>query len=197
MAGWLIGHPEFNSLFKVGCLWNPVLNMSYMVQATDITDWIVSCNQNRQFDSMVYNEKDNDCFFQKSPFSVVQNVSCPTLLVVGSKDLRSLPTNLSTTTTLYGKRGWQQSSLCTQRADTPFLKLNSIRMQISILRLGSISISDSNKQKKKTIHFSKGKKIIKNFLELNLYFFKIGSLFFFKKQDNFFSLFWISRHPSA
>ena len=40
ITGWLIGHPEFNGLWASACLWNAVLDMTYMVSSTDIPDWI-------------------------------------------------------------------------------------------------------------------------------------------------------------
>ena len=43
LTGWLIGHPEYSKLFSAGILWNPVLNMSYMVASTDIPDWVHAC----------------------------------------------------------------------------------------------------------------------------------------------------------
>lgn len=42
-TGWLIGHPSYKDMFKAAVLWNPVINMSYMVSSTDIPDWIYSC----------------------------------------------------------------------------------------------------------------------------------------------------------
>ena len=56
LSAWLIGHPEFKSLYKVASLWNPVLNMSYMVQATDIPDWILACTKNEDF-NYVYTQE--------------------------------------------------------------------------------------------------------------------------------------------
>ena len=48
MTGWLIGHPEYNHLIKAAVLWNPVINMSYMISSTDIPDWIYACCLNRE-----------------------------------------------------------------------------------------------------------------------------------------------------
>jgi len=31
LTGWLIGHPEFKDLWAGACLWNAVLDMTYMV----------------------------------------------------------------------------------------------------------------------------------------------------------------------
>lgn len=43
MTGWLIGHPDFKDMWCAAGLWNAVLDMSYMVQSTDIPDWIFAC----------------------------------------------------------------------------------------------------------------------------------------------------------
>ena len=43
MTGWLIGHPQYKDIWAAAGLWNAVLDMSYMVQVTDIPDWIFSC----------------------------------------------------------------------------------------------------------------------------------------------------------
>ena len=90
LTGWLIGHSEFRSLYKAGCLWNPVVNMSFMTQSTDIPDWITACCEGKEFE-YGYSAEANDLYFKKSPFSVVGNVECPTLLVVGTKDFRVPP----------------------------------------------------------------------------------------------------------
>jgi len=46
LSAWAIGHPQYNHIYKAASLWNPVLNMSFMVQSTDIPDWIQACVQN-------------------------------------------------------------------------------------------------------------------------------------------------------
>jgi len=43
LTAWLIGHPLYKDLFKVAILWNPVINMSYMITSTDIPDWNFAC----------------------------------------------------------------------------------------------------------------------------------------------------------
>lgn len=48
MTGWLIGHPEFKDMWAASALWNPVLDMTYMLQSTDIPDWIYACSQNKE-----------------------------------------------------------------------------------------------------------------------------------------------------
>jgi acylaminoacyl-peptidase len=43
LTGWLTGHPKYKHIWSAACLWNAVLNMSYMLAATDIPDWISGC----------------------------------------------------------------------------------------------------------------------------------------------------------
>ena len=90
LTGWLIGHPEFRSLYNVGCLWNAVTNIGFQAQATDIPDWNAACCEGKEYE-YGYSAEANDLYFKKSPFSVVKNVECPTLMVVGTKDFRVVP----------------------------------------------------------------------------------------------------------
>lgn len=48
LTGWLIGHPAYKDLWCAAGLWNAVLDMTYMVQSTDIPDWIFACVLNRE-----------------------------------------------------------------------------------------------------------------------------------------------------
>ncbi len=48
VTGWLIGHPEFKDLWNSACLWNAVLDMTYMLTITDIPDWIYAGGQNKE-----------------------------------------------------------------------------------------------------------------------------------------------------
>jgi len=92
LTGWLIGHPKYKDLWGAASLWNGVLNMSYMVTATDIPDWIFACTQNREFDfAKGLSSADVALFYERSPQSVVQNVTTPSMLLVGDKDLRCPP----------------------------------------------------------------------------------------------------------
>jgi len=90
LTGWLIGHPEYKSLFKCGVLWNPVLNLPYEAESTDIPDWVAACALKRPF-ALPFSAEDNDVFWKKSPASVMKNVTCPTLFLVGASDLRVPP----------------------------------------------------------------------------------------------------------
>jgi dipeptidyl aminopeptidase/acylaminoacyl peptidase len=89
-TGWQIGHPEFKDLYSAAVLWNPVINMSYMVASTDITDWIYSCCLNEDMRYSITAE-DNTVFFNRSPISVVKNVKTPSLLIIGQSDKRVPP----------------------------------------------------------------------------------------------------------
>ena len=93
LTGWLIGHPEYRHKFKAACLWNPVINMSYMYSSTDIPDWIVACCLNKPYDEGTYKltSEDNKVFFDKSPISVAENVTTPSLIIIGGSDKRVPP----------------------------------------------------------------------------------------------------------
>ena len=70
LAGWLIGHPKYKDLWAAASLWNPVLDMSYMIASTDIPDWVFACCQNKEMKKLGdYNAADNNDFFMKSPIS--------------------------------------------------------------------------------------------------------------------------------
>ena len=90
MTGWLIGHPEYNHLIKAAVLWNPVINMSYMISSTDIPDWIYACCLNREL-SYPPTAEENQIFYHKSPISVVKNVTTPSMLIIGGSDKRVPP----------------------------------------------------------------------------------------------------------
>lgn len=92
MTAWLIGHPEFKDLWAAAAIRNAVLDMSYMVVATDIPDWIYACCQNKELTAFSeYSASDTEDFFLKSPISVINNVRTPLLLLVGSSDQRVPP----------------------------------------------------------------------------------------------------------
>lgn len=92
MAGWLIGHPEFKDMWAAAGIWNGVLDMSYMVQSTDIPDWIFACCSNKELDDFsILTADDNRTFFEKSPISQIRNVKTPALILVGDSDKRVPP----------------------------------------------------------------------------------------------------------
>lgn len=65
--------------------------MSYMLASTDITDWNFACCLNKDLTFANMTSDDNTAFFNKSPVSVVKNVTTPSLLLIGDKDLRVPP----------------------------------------------------------------------------------------------------------
>jgi acylaminoacyl-peptidase len=91
VTAWLAGHPKFKDLWAAAVLWNPVLNMSYMLMSSDIPDWVYACalNKNHSFSNLTSEE--NNAFFQKSPMSVMKNVKTPTIICIGEGDLRVPP----------------------------------------------------------------------------------------------------------
>ena len=90
LTGWLIGHPDYKDLWRAAVLWNPVINMSYMISSSDIPDWTLACCLNKEWSHKVTTE-DNKVFFDKSPISVVSNVTTPSLLIMGASDRRVPP----------------------------------------------------------------------------------------------------------
>ena len=90
LTGWLIGHPDYKDLFKAACLWNPVINMSFMNSSTDIPDWIYACCFNRDNNYQITAEE-NQVLFAKSPISVAKNVKTPALMIMGGSDKRVPP----------------------------------------------------------------------------------------------------------
>jgi len=91
MTGWLIGHPKYKDLWAAAALWNPVLNMAYMISQADIPDWIYACCHKKELKFAELSAADSASFFDKSPMSVVKNVKTPSLLIIGDKDLRVPP----------------------------------------------------------------------------------------------------------
>ncbi len=70
LTGWLIGDPEFKDMWTSAVLWNPVLDMTYMLQSTDIPDWIYACSQNKELtDFSSITLQDSQEFFNRSPIS--------------------------------------------------------------------------------------------------------------------------------
>ncbi len=71
LTGHMIGQPEFKDMWKAASLWNPVLDMTYMVNSTDIPDWIYACcgSEDIDFANMTAEQKIN--FFNRSPMAFV------------------------------------------------------------------------------------------------------------------------------
>ena len=91
LTGWLIGHSDYKHLWSAAILWNPVLNMAYMLNMTDIPDWIYACCFKKELSFTDLNPEQNAALFSKSPMSVVKNVTTPSLLLIGEKDARVPP----------------------------------------------------------------------------------------------------------
>ena len=87
----MTGHPSYCNLWAAAILWNPVINMSYMLAASDIPDWMYACCLNRDMSFKSLTAEDNTAFFNKSPISVVRNCKTPSLLLIGDADRRVPP----------------------------------------------------------------------------------------------------------
>ena len=86
LTGHLIGHPQYKDMWAAASLWNPVLDMTYMVNSTDIPDWIYACCGGEEIDFSVMTVEQKVNFFKKSPMAYVQNVSTPSQLIIGDAD---------------------------------------------------------------------------------------------------------------
>ena len=91
LSAWLIGHPKYKDLWATACIRNPVLDMNYMRSATDIPDWIDACVLNRKINLANVSTEDVKLIHDRSPISVVNNVTVPTLFLIGENDLRVPP----------------------------------------------------------------------------------------------------------
>ena len=77
LTGHMIGQPEFKDMWKAASLWNPVLDMTYMVNSTDIPDWIFACCGVEELDFNALTPERKVNFFNRSPMAYMQNVTTP------------------------------------------------------------------------------------------------------------------------
>lgn len=94
-GGFLAGHctGQFPELFRVAAMRNPVVNLPSMTTATDIPDWTF-VEALGTYDWQDYRPPTPDelqVMWQKSPVRYVHNVTAPTLVALGLKDLRVPP----------------------------------------------------------------------------------------------------------
>ena len=87
----MIGHPKYCHIWKAAAARNPVLNMNYMLAATDIPDWIYACAANSSDYDNPLTEEFVKILHEKSPISVIANVKTPLLLMLGQHDGRVPP----------------------------------------------------------------------------------------------------------
>ena len=91
LTGHMIGHPDYRDMWKAASLWNPVLDMTYMINSTDIPDWIFACCGNEELDLSTMTAEQKVNFFTRSPMAHVRNVITPAQFLIGDADLRVPP----------------------------------------------------------------------------------------------------------
>ncbi len=84
-------HPEFKNMWKAASLRNPVLDMNYMLNSTDIPDWIFACCGKEEFDFAANTPEKMENFFNRSPMARVRDVVTPAQFLIGDADLRVPP----------------------------------------------------------------------------------------------------------
>ena len=83
----MISHPECGNKFAAACLLNPAIAMHANLYVSDIPDWNWSTLLNKEhqwFDS----KEDIMAMYDKSPMSRVENVTTPSLFIIGQNDNR-------------------------------------------------------------------------------------------------------------
>lgn len=95
-GGFLAAHlsSRFAQRFQAAVLRNPVVNIPSMVTATDIPDWCYVEACDGTYDANCYQPpslKQVQSMYEKSPTQYVHQVTAPTLVALGMKDLRVPP----------------------------------------------------------------------------------------------------------
>lgn len=76
---------RYSDLFKASIILNPVTNIPFMMNITDIPEWSTSCALNKEY-SWDLNGDDYKEMFDKSPMK--ESIKIPSLLLIGAKDRR-------------------------------------------------------------------------------------------------------------
>lgn len=94
LASWLAVHPEFSKRLKVAIPINPVIDMPSFIGSSDIPEWIFAEGIGLKKPlSFSISEEDIKGLWRSSPMSLVNNVKCPVLVMIGKSDLRVPPSN--------------------------------------------------------------------------------------------------------
>jgi acylaminoacyl-peptidase len=95
LTAWLLGHPEKKVEYSAGVLWNPASDIVSMVLTSDIPEWSLSQVLTESECERESPIAPSEPFFAKaykqSPISVVQNVSVPVMVLLGTADRRVVP----------------------------------------------------------------------------------------------------------
>lgn len=93
LAGHLIG--QYPAMFRAAVLRNPVINIASMISGTDITEWCaveaLGLDFETQRDSLRLNSEKVCKMFQASPINYAEDVTTPTMVVLGKNDRRVPP----------------------------------------------------------------------------------------------------------
>ena len=100
LTGWLLGDFKYNAIYNFGILWNPAVDLISSNLTSDIPDWAI-CEAIHVSAAPTSADATHNVFApgvdffikaaEQSPMAVVDNVSVPTLVLLGEKDKRVVP----------------------------------------------------------------------------------------------------------
>jgi acylaminoacyl-peptidase len=95
LTAWLLGHPDTKSTYAGGVLWNPAVDLVSSNLTSDIPEWALSQVLEEDEANTVSAFAPSAEFLrvaaERSPMTVVKNVTAPSLVLLGSNDKRVNP----------------------------------------------------------------------------------------------------------